>query len=584
MAFVALLSGSVVFAGPVLTYQGRILKPDGSPVNTPTSFTISITSPSGNCELWSEPFSSSMSSGDGAFSFVIGAGTRSDAGTKEFKDIFSDGVVIAPNSSCSAGYTKLSSDVLKLKVRFDDGTGAQSLPAMDITAVPFAIEAQKVAGVASENVLRVSDGVAAPLSSTNFSELMALLNGTSSHYSKNNQLKGMTVPTLSEGQVLGWSGGAWAPLTPSGSGLSAVTANAPLSVDSSTASSPIISLSKADASTNGYLSKEDWATFNQKQSKSLAQGNLWVGDSTNTAAAVLPGGDVSMADDGTFSVLKIRQNPVASGTISALDVGKVYRWNGTQLVPSFLNFGDLKTSAGANQLTAACAANQKIQWSVITDTFTCENIGSLNASAITDGTLDSARLPANATRWQDGSSGAVYYNGGNVGIGTGAAPAAKLEISGSSGSTLKIVDGNQGEGKVLTSDSGGQARWTPQAGVWATSVKTTDYTVVSTDKNTFFISNAGMTYTLLSSATAGAGYMVGFKNNAGTGAVTLNPAASESINGKSSYSLAPNGENVVLISDGVNWHSISQSRLKVCLRSTRAFEAMTFNSGGAFPS
>lgn len=50
------------------------------------------------------------------------------------------------------------------------------------------------------------------------------------------------------------------------------------------------------------------------------------------------------------------------------------------------------------------------------------------------------------------------YFSGSVGIGS-LSPAAKLEVDGSSGSTLKIVDGNQGSGKVLTSDAAGQASW-----------------------------------------------------------------------------------------------------------------------------
>ena len=47
---------------------------------------------------------------------------------------------------------------------------------------------------------------------------------------------------------------------------------------------------------------------------------------------------------------------------------------------------------------------------------------------------------------------------GNVGIGT-VLPGAKLEVNGSSGSTIKIVDGNQAAGKVLTSDANGQGSW-----------------------------------------------------------------------------------------------------------------------------
>ncbi|MDP1746303.1 MAG: tail fiber domain-containing protein, partial [Bacteroidota bacterium] len=53
---------------------------------------------------------------------------------------------------------------------------------------------------------------------------------------------------------------------------------------------------------------------------------------------------------------------------------------------------------------------------------------------------------------------------GNVGINTNS-PGAKLEIVGASGTTIKIVDGNQGAGKVLTSDGTGQGSWqTPGAG------------------------------------------------------------------------------------------------------------------------
>lgn len=49
-------------------------------------------------------------------------------------------------------------------------------------------------------------------------------------------------------------------------------------------------------------------------------------------------------------------------------------------------------------------------------------------------------------------------NTGFLGIGQ-AVPAAKLDINGSSGQTLKIVDTNQGAGKVLTSDASGVASW-----------------------------------------------------------------------------------------------------------------------------
>lgn len=52
----------------------------------------------------------------------------------------------------------------------------------------------------------------------------------------------------------------------------------------------------------------------------------------------------------------------------------------------------------------------------------------------------------------------VITQDGNVGINT-TNPGAKLEVNGASGTTIKIVDGNQGAGKVLTSDANGQGSW-----------------------------------------------------------------------------------------------------------------------------
>jgi hypothetical protein len=49
-------------------------------------------------------------------------------------------------------------------------------------------------------------------------------------------------------------------------------------------------------------------------------------------------------------------------------------------------------------------------------------------------------------------------NNGNVGIGT-TSPSAKLEINSSTSGAIKIVDGTQGAGKVLTSDANGVATW-----------------------------------------------------------------------------------------------------------------------------
>ncbi len=67
------------------------------------------------------------------------------------------------------------------------------------------------------------------------------------------------------GQVLLWNGSAWAPGNPGGSGtVTSVTGTLPISVATGT-STPAISISQANSTTNGYLSSADWNTFNSKQ-------------------------------------------------------------------------------------------------------------------------------------------------------------------------------------------------------------------------------------------------------------------------------------------------------------------------------
>ena len=67
------------------------------------------------------------------------------------------------------------------------------------------------------------------------------------------------------------------------------------------------------------------------------------------------------------------------------------------------------------------------------------------------------------TAWPSGgqwttSGSNIYYNSGNVGIGT-ASPGAKLEVAGQ----VKITGGSPANGKVLTSDASGLASWQPSA-------------------------------------------------------------------------------------------------------------------------
>jgi len=122
------------------------------------------------------------------------------------------------------------------------------------------------------------------------------------------------------------------------------------------------------------------------------------------------------------------------------------------------------------------------------------------------GTTDAQALvlKTNNTEWMR------ILSGGNVGIGT-AAPAAKLEVDGASNSTIKIVDGNQGAGKVLTSDATGQGSWqvNPAASLHA-SGQATDAIAIATNA-TVWIDMPLMTVTL---TTAGGNLFMSFSTQA----------------------------------------------------------------------
>lgn len=119
--------------------------------------------------------------------------------------------------------------------------------------------------------------------------------------------------------------------------------------------------------------------------------------------------------------------------------GKFLKSNGTAWSGQDILFSDIKNSVGGSAFNVgSCAANQTVAWSSLTDSFTCQSIGSLNANVLTTGTLDAARLPSSVT---DGlwaaASGNVSRSTGSVGIGT-ASPSHLLNVVGG-GNTNKTV-------------------------------------------------------------------------------------------------------------------------------------------------
>ncbi len=253
----------------------------------------------------------------------------------------------------------------------------------------------------------------------------------------------------SSGQALVTNGsGVLTWQTPSGTGVSTLTVNAPIT-NSGTATAPNLSIAQANGSTNGYLSSTDWTTFNSKLGTGLTSANIWVGNGSNVATAVAPSGDVSLTNAGAFTVTRLQSRTVAS-TLPVTSQVLRYNTATTSWEPQYINFADLKKADGSSQFPGtACTASQTLSWSSLTDTFVCSNISITSAQVSGLGTaaaknfgtaagnlveldaggkVPSALLPAGSSQWTTSGSN-ISYTAGNVGVGT-ASPARSLHVSG----------------------------------------------------------------------------------------------------------------------------------------------------------
>lgn len=152
------------FAGPGrTTYQAKIVKPNGYPLESSSvSFQFTILDPLGSCILYSESYNAiNMSSTGGLVSFSLGTGLKSfPLNATTFEQVFSNST---PSLLCAAGgpasYSPLSTDTRKVVMQFNAGDGWQTLPAMNINAVPYAMYANdslKLEGLGASEFIRVS--------------------------------------------------------------------------------------------------------------------------------------------------------------------------------------------------------------------------------------------------------------------------------------------------------------------------------------------------------------------------------------------------------------------------------------------
>ncbi|HWU42453.1 MAG TPA: hypothetical protein VN132_03410, partial [Bdellovibrio sp.] len=160
LTFILILSSTALAAPTVLTYQGRILKADGTPLESKNvSFIFQLTNPSGSCVIYQEQITGySMVNSGGVFDVPIGNGTINYplSGGVTVLDVFNNsgsfscGECTGYNCVDAAGgiYNPQSSDGRLLRVQFHDGSGWKLIsPDAVIRSVPYAgyaLSAQKL--------------------------------------------------------------------------------------------------------------------------------------------------------------------------------------------------------------------------------------------------------------------------------------------------------------------------------------------------------------------------------------------------------------------------------------------------------
>lgn len=153
-----------------------------------------------SCVLYREVFSSVSVDSTGSFVVTVGSGTPTSTsfGNTDINQVLKNQVeqtCYDSDGNFKGNYTPSADAVRALSAEFEIASGnILNVGTMTLTAVPYAIYAKQLEKHTVDSLLRVEDGGipknVSALTSADFTELMALVGGTSTQYLKHSSSEG----------------------------------------------------------------------------------------------------------------------------------------------------------------------------------------------------------------------------------------------------------------------------------------------------------------------------------------------------------------------------------------------------------
>jgi hypothetical protein len=264
-----------------------------------------------------------------------------------------------------------------------------------------------------------------------------------------------TLGAVSPGQILQWNGTSWSAVILPATPIDVTTQTGVLVGDGTT-----ITGTNAGAGVRGILGSSNntigWVTGTPNQilgtnasgdlqfadqsafvSSTLNSSQILVGNASNTATAVTMSGDATLSNTGALTIANnaINSAKISDGSITGTDIAAT-TITGNNIFALTITADKLAQSGATNDQVLQWNGTNWVPTSLVADFSTLNIIPKGNGSGLV--------------------ASQIFDNGTNMGIGT-VTPAAKLDIIG----TIKITDGTQAAGSVLTSDANGLASWQP---------------------------------------------------------------------------------------------------------------------------